>query len=166
LTKRDVPVLEMNDISVDPRVRRIRTLARVLDSAMTIPGTGIRIGVDPILGIIPVVGDLAGAALSGYIVLASARLGAPASTLIRMVINIAIDTVVGSVPVLGDMFDVGWRSNMRNADLLESHLGGSVQSRRANRLVVAGVIAGLLLLAVGATALGIIAIRFLVRLAT
>jgi hypothetical protein len=156
----------MNDISVDPRVRRIRTLARVLDSAMTIPGTGIRIGVDPILGIIPVVGDLAGAALSGYIVLASARLGAPASTLIRMVINIAIDTVVGSVPVLGDMFDVGWRSNMRNADLLESHLGGSVQSRRANRLVVAGVIAGLLLLAVGATALGIIAIRFLVRLAT
>jgi hypothetical protein len=166
LTKRDVPVIKVNDISADPRVGRIRTLARMLDSAVTIPGTGIRVGADSILGIIPVVGDLGGAALSGYIVLVSARLGAPASTLVRMLINIAIDTVVGSVPVLGDMFDVGWRANMRNADLLESHLGGSVQSRRANRLVVAGVIAGLFLLAVGATALGIIAIRFLVRVAT
>ena len=138
----------------------------MLDSAVVIPGTKIRIGADSILGIIPVVGDLGGAALSGYIVLTSARLGAPPSALLRMLINIAIDTVVGSVPVLGDMFDVGWRANMRNADLLESHLGGSVETRLANRLVVAGVVAGLFLLAVGATALGIIIIKLLVRLAT
>lgn len=150
----------------DPRLGRIRTLARMLDSAVAIPGTKIRLGADSILGLIPVVGDLGGAALSGYIVLASARLGAPASTLLRMLINIAIDTVVGSVPVLGDMFDVGWRANMRNADLLEAHLGGSAQTRRANRLVVAGVVAGLFLLAVGATAIGIIMIRFLAHLAT
>jgi hypothetical protein len=156
----------MASTAADPRVARIRTLARMLDSAVAIPGTTIRVGADSILGLIPVVGDLGGAALSGYIVLTSARLGAPPSTLVRMLINIAIDTVLGSVPVLGDMFDVGWRANMRNADLLESHLGGSVQSRRANRLVVAGVIAGLFLLAVGATALGILAIRFLVHLAT
>jgi hypothetical protein len=159
-------VLDVNDVSTDPRVRRIRALARMLDSAFVIPGTKIRVGADPIIGLIPVVGDLAGAALSGYIVLASARLGTPPSTLARMLINIAIDTVVGSVPVLGDMFDVGWRSNMKNADLLESHLRGSLESRRANRLVVAGVIGGVFLLAVGATALGIIMIRFLVHLAT
>ena len=152
--------------AADPRVGRIRTLARMLDSAVAIPGTKIRVGADSILGLIPVVGDLGGAALSGYIVLTSARLGAPASTLLRMLINIAIDTVVGSVPVLGDMFDVGWRANMKNADLLEAHIGGSVQSRRANRLIVAGVVAGLFLLAVGATAIGIIMIRFLVRIAT
>lgn len=156
----------MASTAADPRVARIRTLARMLDSAVAIPGTTIRVGADSILGLIPVVGDLGGAALSGYIVLTSARLGAPPSTLVRMLINIAIDTVLGSVPVLGDMFDVGWRANMMNADLLESHLGGSVESRRANRLVVAGVIAGLFLLAVGATALGILAIRFLVHLAT
>jgi Domain of unknown function (DUF4112) len=150
----------------DPRVGRIRTLARMLDSAVAIPGTKIRVGADSILGLIPVVGDLGGAALSGYIVLTSARLGAPPSTLLRMLINIAIDTVVGSVPVLGDMFDVGWRANMKNADLLEAHIGGSVQSRQANRLIVAGVVAGLFLLAVGATAIGIIMIRFLVHLAT
>jgi Domain of unknown function (DUF4112) len=156
----------MASTAADPRVARIRTLARMLDSAVAIPGTKIRVGADSILGLIPVVGDLGGAALSGDIVLTSARLGAPPSTLVRMLINIAIDTVLGSVPVLGDMFDVGWRANMMNADLLESHLGGSVESRRANRRVVAGVIAGLFLLAVGATALGILAIRFLVHLAT
>jgi len=158
-------MLDVN-VSTDPRVIRIRSLARMLDSAFAIPGTKIRVGADPILGLVPVVGDLAGAALSGYIVLASARLGAPPSTLVRMLINIAIDTLVGSVPVLGDMFDVGWRSNMKNADLLESHLRGSVDSRRANRLVVAVVIGGLALLAVGAAALGILVIRFLVHLAT
>ena len=156
----------MASMAADPRVARIRALARMLDSAVAIPGTKIRVGADSILGLIPVVGDLGGAALSGYIVLTSARLGAPPSTLVRMLINIAIDTVLGSVPVLGDMFDVGWRANMMNADLLESHLGGSVESRRANRLVVAGVIAGLFLLAIGATVVGILAIRFLVHLAT
>ncbi|HEY4953398.1 MAG TPA: DUF4112 domain-containing protein [Gemmatimonadaceae bacterium] len=156
----------MASTAADPRVARIRTLARMLDSAVAIPGTKIRVGADSILGLIPVVGDLGGAALSGYIVLTSARLGAPPSTLVRMLINIAIDTVLGSVPVLGDMFDVGWRANMMNADLLESHLGGSVESRRANRLVVAGVIAALFLLAIGATVVGILAIRFLVHLAT
>ena len=138
----------------------------MLDSAFKIPGTGVRIGADSILGLIPVVGDLTGAALSGYIVLASARLGAPASTLIRMVINIGIDTVVGSVPILGDMFDAGWRANIKNVELLDQHIGGDVQSRRANRLVVIGVLAALMLMAAGAVLLGLLALRFLARLAT
>ena len=158
--------LEAAERGLDRRADNIRTLARVLDSAVAIPGTGIRIGADSIFGLVPVVGDIAGAALSGYIVLASARLGAPASTLARMVINIGIDTVVGSVPVLGDMFDVGWRANMRNVELLDSHLGGSERTRRANRWVVAGVVAGLLALAVGAVVIGVAVIRFLARIAS
>ena len=109
---------------------------------------------------------MTGAALSGYIVLASARLGAPASTLIRMVINIAIDTVVGSVPILGDMFDAGWRANIKNVELLDQHIGGDVQSRKANRLVVIGVIAALLLMAAGAVFLGIMTLKFLARIAS
>ncbi len=153
-------------LELDGRAGNLRTLARVLDSAFAIPGTGIRVGADSIVGLVPVVGDIAGAALSGYIVLVSARLGAPASTLARMVINIGIDTVVGSVPVLGDMFDVGWRANMRNVDLLDRHLGGSEKSRRANRLVVAGVVAALLAVAVGAVVIGVAAIRFLARIAS
>jgi hypothetical protein len=83
-----------------------------------------------------------------------------------MLINIGIDTVVGSVPLLGDMFDAGWRANIRNVELLDSHLGGSVETRRANRLVVIGVIAGLLLLAAGGIMIGIAVIRFLAHLAT
>ncbi len=154
------------DTALAQRTDRLRSLARVLDSAVTIPGTGFRVGADSILGLIPVVGDLAGAALSGYIVLASARLGAPASTLLRMLVNIGIDTGVGSIPLLGDMFDVAWRSNMRNVDLLESHLGGLIATRRANRWLVAGVVAGLIVLAAGAVALGVITVRLLVRLAT
>lgn len=159
--------IEEDDAEVlDARVGNIRTLARVLDSAVRIPGTQIRVGADSIFGLVPVVGDVAGAALSGYIVLASARLGAPASTLARMVINIGIDTIVGSVPVLGDMFDVGWRANMKNVDLLENHLGGSQRARRANRWVVAAVVGGLIVLGVGAAFIGFEIIRLLARLAT
>ena len=150
--------------TIEGRVGNIRTLARVLDSAVRIPGTQIRFGADSVFGLFPVIGDIAGAALSGYIVLASARLGAPASTLARMVINIAIDTIVGSIPILGDMFDVAWRSNMMNVDLLERHLSGSKRARRADRMVVAGVVLGLLLLSVAAAFVGVEAIRFLVRI--
>jgi hypothetical protein len=154
------------ELAIDRRADNLRTLARVLDSAFKIPGTGIRVGADSIFGLVPVVGDIAGAVLSGYIVLTSARLGAPASTLARMVINIGIDTVVGSVPVLGDMFDVGWRANMRNVELLDTHLGGSEKARRANRWVVAGVVAGLAALAVGAVVVGIAVVRFLAHISS
>ena len=147
------------------RVAGIRTLAKMLDSAVKIPGTGIRFGAESVFGLIPVVGDVAGAALSGYIVLASARLGAPASTIVRMMVNIGIDTVVGSVPILGDMFDVGWRANMRNVELLDSHLVGAPGAKKANRLVTAAVLLALALLAIGAVWLSVAIIRFIAGLA-
>ena len=147
------------------RAAGIRTLARMLDSAVRVPGTGIRFGAESIFGLIPVVGDIAGAALSGYIVLASARLGAPAPTVVRMLVNIGIDTVVGAVPVLGDLFDVGWRANMRNVELLEGHLGAPSASKPANRWVVIAVVVALLLLAIGAIWLSVAIIRFVAELA-
>ena len=147
------------------RAAGIRTLARMLDSAVRVPGTGIRFGAESIFGLIPVVGDIAGAALSGYIVLTSARLGAPAPTVLRMLANIGIDTVVGAVPVLGDLFDVGWRANMRNVELLEGHLGSPSESRPANRWVVAAVVLALLLLGIGAIWLSVAIIRFIAGLA-
>ncbi len=147
------------------RAASVRTLARMLDSAVPIPGTQIRIGAESVFGLIPVVGDIAGAALSGYIVLASARLGAPAPTIVRMLVNIGIDTIVGAVPILGDMFDVAYRANMRNVELLDSHLGESLETRRANRWVVVAVVAALLLLAVGAVVIALAILRFLADLA-
>ena len=126
-----------------------------MDAAVTIPGTNIRFGLDALIGLVPGLGDMAGAAMSGYIVLAAARLGAPTPVLVRMVTNVAIDGVVGSVPLLGDLFDVGWRANIRNTDLLDRHLAAPAATRRASTGVVAGIVLLLVLLAVGAVALTI-----------
>jgi hypothetical protein len=103
-------------------LKRARAMGRLLDEAISIPGIGYRVGLDPILSIAPVSGDAAGAALSLYIVAEAARLGVPPKTLLRMLLNIAIDTVAGSVPVLGTLVDTVWKANKRNVSLLESHL--------------------------------------------
>ena len=147
------------------RAAGVQSFARLLDSAFRIPGTKVRFGLDPIIGLVPGVGDLAGAVLSGFIILRSARLGAPRSVLARMVMNVAIDTVVGSVPILGDLFDVVWRSNLRNAKLLERHLARPEHTRRASRWLVAVVAGALVLLAAGMLALALFTVHVLLQLA-
>ena len=145
---------------------RVRSLARVLDTALRIPGTGIRFGLDSVLGLIPGVGDLTGAALSGYIVLAAARSGVPASVLTRMVLNLGVDTLVGTIPLLGDLFDVGFRANTRNAALLERFLAEPVAAKRSSRLAVGLAFGAIVLLAAGGIALTVMAVRGLNWLAT
>jgi hypothetical protein len=136
----DVPVASGAPDAGDASVGRARALARLLDSAGTVPGTNIRFGADALIGLIPGLGDVAGAVLSGYIVLVATRLGAPPSVVARMLLNIGVDTLVGSVPVLGDLFDVAWKSNQMNVALLERHLGAPVATRRASRWLVTGVV--------------------------
>ena len=104
------------------RIERLDRLSRLLDIAFVVPGTNIRFGVDAILGLIPVVGDWAGVALSSLVILEAARIGVPAGLLARMVGNVVIEGVVGSVPIAGDVFDVFWRANRRNLALLRRHL--------------------------------------------
>lgn len=104
------------------RLRRLERLANLLDSAIVIPGTGFRIGIDPILGLFPGGGDVVGAALSGYIVYESWRLGVPAAGLLRMVANVIADTALGAVPLAGDLFDAYWKANLRNIAILRAHL--------------------------------------------
>src|SRR5215216_3254920 len=86
---------------------RVRALARLLDAAVRVPGTNVRVGLDALIGLIPGVGDVAGVAFYGYIILAAARLGVPVPVVLRMLLNVATDTVVGAVPLVGDIFDVG-----------------------------------------------------------
>ena len=148
------------------RAERVRALSRVLDSAVRVPGTNLRFGLDAIVGLIPGVGDVVGAAASGYIVLAAARLGAPAPVLVRMLMNTGIDAVVGTVPLVGDLFDIGWRSNARNVALLERHLADPRGARAASRRVVLLVIAALALLAVAALVVAFLAVRTLLRAIT
>src|SRR5438046_2681126 len=103
----------------DTELKRTRALARALDTAIGVPGTNVRLGLDAILGLIPGAGDVVTGALSGYIVLVAVRGGAPRPVVWRMLGNIGIDTLVGSVPVFGDLFDVAYKSNIKNVELLE-----------------------------------------------
>ncbi len=139
-------------------------MARALDNALGIPGTRIRVGLDPLVGIIPGVGDLVGASLASYLILLAARHGAPRSVLLRMASNLAIDSLVGAVPILGDLFDVGWKANVRNLTLLQQHLEQPAATRRSSRLFVAVVFAGIALAAVGTIYLGIMLVVLLVGL--
>ena len=106
-------------------VARLRRLAETMDSAFRLPIVGIRIGWDAILGLVPGVGDALALLPSAYILKEAHRLGAPSSTLVRMGVNTGIDLAIGSVPLVGDLFDIGWKSKLRNVDLLERHLASN-----------------------------------------
>lgn len=93
--------------------------AELLDSRFSIPGTNIKFGIDPVLGLVTGVGDWFGAAFSMYFLIYATRLGAKKSVLIRMFLNIVVDLMVGFIPLLGDVFDIGWKANLRNADILD-----------------------------------------------
>src|SRR5215203_3437101 len=108
--------------NVTDSVARISLLAHVLDSAIPIPGTNRSIGLDPLIGLIPVVGDAISAALSSYIIWEARRLGLPRWKIARMVGHVALDTAVGAVPFLGDLFDAAFKSNRRNVRIVLDHL--------------------------------------------
>ncbi|WP_426131730.1 DUF4112 domain-containing protein [Pararhizobium sp. PWRC1-1] len=116
--------MKVTNVNYEDRIRRLRrihALARVMDTAIRIPGTGIRFGADSVLGLIPGVGD-AGSALVGlFIVNEARRLGVPKHMLVRMLGNLGADAVTGSVPLLGDLFDVYFKSNRRNLQILLDH---------------------------------------------
>ncbi len=103
-------------------LRRLCRLATLLDDRFGIPGTNVRFGLDAVVGLVPGVGDLAGAAMSGYFVLEGRRLGVPKRLLMKMVGNIAVDVVVGAIPIVGDLADIQWKANRKNVHLLIDHL--------------------------------------------
>jgi hypothetical protein len=100
------------------RIARIDALATLLDTALVIPGTGIRVGLDGLIGLFPVIGDAITSALSLFIVHEAYQLGAPGHVIVRMLGNVALDGALGAVPLVGDAFDVLWRANRRNVRLL------------------------------------------------
>lgn len=122
-----------------PRLRHIRFFARLLDQSILLPG-GYRIGIDPIIGLLPGIGDIIGTALSFYIVYQAARLGIPKRILLRMCGNVLFETLVGEVPILGDIFDAAWKANVRNAKLVELH-HRPAQPERSVRKIFWGITA-------------------------
>lgn len=154
------PALTPEVGTLDRRLERLRWVGWILDSSVRIPGTGIRFGIDAIIGLVPGLGDIIAGALSLYIIAESAKLGVPRALLARMGWNVAIDTLVGEVPVLGDLFDVAWKANMRNLKLLEEHLGQPAAGPKANWGFVVLLCLGLLLLTAGAITIAVLLFRF------
>jgi hypothetical protein len=110
-------------------MQRLGALVRLLDDAFRVPGTRWRVGLDGLIGLIPGVGDLIGAALSIYVLKESARLGVSRRTLARMAGNIALDFGLGALPLVGDAFDFAFKANRRNLRLLQKSLPAGEQSR-------------------------------------
>ena len=108
----------MGPLTREQRFARIEALARLMDVAFVIPGTKVRYGIDGLIGLIPIVGDLLTTAMSLWLVREARALGAPRYLVARMLGNVALDGVVGIVPFVGDAFDVMFRANMRNIRIL------------------------------------------------
>ena len=138
----DPPATPAATARPDGELRRARTVARVLDDLIPVPGTSWRVGLDPLFGLVPGLGDWIGWAASLHLLVAGARAGADAATLTRMAGNVLLDALAGAVPVLGDLFDLGWKANRRNLALLERVVADPSRTARASRSVVGTVIGG------------------------
>ncbi len=112
---------------------RSAALARLLDSQFEIPGTGVRFGIDAAIGLIPGIGDTISAAIGSLIIAEAVQLGVRKPVIAKMAANLAIDWVIGLVPIAGDVFDVMYKANMRNLDLLERELMERDIVARVNR---------------------------------
>jgi hypothetical protein len=143
------------------QLERMRRVGWLLDNSIPVPGTRFRLGIDQLIGLVPGIGDLVGGVLSLYIIVQAYRLGVPRALLARMGWNVAVDTLVGEVPILGDLFDIGFKANLRNLALLDSHFQRPADTRRASRWVIALIVLGLVLLTAGAIALAALLVRAL-----
>ncbi|WP_049935027.1 DUF4112 domain-containing protein [Haloplanus natans] len=126
-----------SDPVTDVDLRRLRDLSYLLDDSIRLPG-GYRIGIEPLIGLLPVVGDGVGLAISAYVFAVAARAGVPRATLGRVAVILWLDAVVGSVPLLGDLFDAYWKANLRTANLLDARVAdpaSAVADRRYLRRV-------------------------------
>lgn len=148
--------------------RTLQLLAFLTDNLFRLPGTSWRVGLDPIVGLFPVVGDLASALVSLYIMQAAARFDVPRSTLVRMSFNIAIDYLLGAIPLIGNVFDFWWKANYRNVQLLERALAAPPQTRRRNKaadwLFMGGVVLVMIAAFVGSLAMAFLLARWVIGL--
>ncbi|UYZ63847.1 DUF4112 domain-containing protein [Hymenobacter weizhouensis] len=105
----------------DDRLRWVVRISHLLDSQFRVPGTSWRFGLDPIMGLLPVVGGLPSLAISGVLILTMLRHGASGNLVVRMALNVLLDTIIGAIPVVGNLFDFAYKANNRNVELLRAH---------------------------------------------
>jgi hypothetical protein len=145
------------------RLRRLRSLAWLMDNSIPLPG-GMRIGADALIGLIPGIGDAIGAVISAYLINEARSMGASRSVLLRMTGNVLIETVIGSIPFAGDLFDAAFKANMRNLALLEGYALNPAATRRNSRWFVFGFSLLMLLLIITVIAVPVLVIVAIVQL--
>jgi len=126
----------------------LRKVAQLLDSAFVVPGTSYRVGLDPILGLVPGLGDLVSPLFTIGLLWQARELAIPRVVLLRMILNVAIDSVLGAVPVVGDLFDFAWKANNKNVALVERHAQEERTASAGDWVFVGLTVATLLLMAV------------------
>ncbi|NES67392.1 MAG: DUF4112 domain-containing protein [Okeania sp. SIO2D1] len=152
------------DRSQAAKVKQLRKLSDLLDNAIRVPGTSLGVGLDPIIGLIPGGGDILAGLISVYIVFSAATMGLPKETLTRMAANIVFDSLAGTVPIFGDLFDVAWKANSKNMDILEAHLESPKVSKSADKSFIFLLLGGLILFVVAIATLSVLIIGLLVKI--
>lgn len=138
-------------------------LAFYLDDLFRIPGVGWRFGLDAIIGLVPNIGDALTSFTSFYILFAGVRYGVPKITLLRMTFNIGLDYVVGTIPFVGDAFDLVWKSNKQNMNLIRSRAAGKGEGKISDYIFVFGMILLLILLLLGSIAASLFVFSWFLR---
>ena len=157
---------EASAIARDNRIEQLRRFAYWLDEGIRLPGTRLRVGLDPIIGLVPGLGDVAGAVLATWILVEAVRRRVSRFTLGRIAYNIAIDALVGSIPLFGDAFDAVWKANLRNVALIQRHSAAPTDARKADRLFALAVCGTLGLLSVALMVASVFFIAWLLRVVT
>ena len=151
MARGDVEILapgEMPAASAEETFERLDRLSKLLDTAILIPGTNIRFGLDAIVGLIPGLGNMSTPAFAALLLLQAVRMRLPAVVQARMVINAGLDMLLGLVPILGDLVDIGWKANLRNLALLERHARPGAPPSRGDYVFVAICVSLLALIAI------------------
>ena len=144
----DEEIIELNE----EKLLRLKLLSERLDNSIKIPGTNQKIGIDAIIGLIPILGDFIGVIFSTYIMYSGIKMGVPSKIAQKMATNIAIEFVLGSIPIIGDIFDALWKANKRNVELIEKTTIENQENYRLNYLIMASLIIlilGLILVILG-----------------
>jgi hypothetical protein len=158
----DLQLQSPHSTKIGSRLLRLRRITRLMDTAIQIPGTKIKFGLDPLLGLIPGGGDTVSLMLSGYIVIEAALMGLPRNLLMQMALNLVLDTVLGTVPVAGDLFDLAYKANVQNLEILETHFRShTIDTSKVDRLFLVLLIVGLILFAIALCGMGMLAVSLL-----
>ena len=135
-----------------------------MDDVLRVPGTKFRFGLDPVIGLIPGIGDTSSALVSAFALIQAVRLGVPKILLTRMALNILVNEVVGVIPVIGDAFSFWFKSNARNYEIIKTHRLGPSVPRRSDWLFVIGVLVVLFVVVAVGIAISFLILGAMVRL--